>query len=414
MTLATSRDVDRGVFGGVCAGFAADRQLSLRVVRALTVALSIVTGGLGALAYVALWLLLPSRADRATESPIATAATEALAHAVVAPSTPSAIASATPAQLYGPVADDLPLIDERLLSLANVEMPWLREMMQAMLKGGGKKMRPAMALLAGRYGTYNLEVLVPLATSVELLHTATLVHDDVIDEAAERRGNPTAAALFGNSASVMLGDYMFAHAAELIASTDNTRVVRHFARTLGRMAAGELQQDITAFEYSEDVERYMDRIGGKTASLFATAAEGGAIVTGASEEHIEALRHYGESLGMAFQIIDDLLDFTGNAEEMGKPIGSDLREGTITLPAIFYMQKHPGDNAVKRAFDDVDREQNFAQAIEEIRSSGALDEAAQAARRFGDRARAALSALPAGEEREKLDGLIDYVMERRS
>ncbi|MEE8421157.1 MAG: polyprenyl synthetase family protein [Dehalococcoidia bacterium] len=400
-----TRDIDRGVFGGVCAGVAARYEYNVRGVRLLTVGLAIVTAGLGGLAYVALWLFLPS-----TTTKTASTATAVAAPAARAASSPASSAEA----LYGPVAGDLPRIDQALRSLADVEQPWLREMMQSMLTGSGKKMRPAMTLLAGRYGDYNLDRLVPLAASVELLHTATLVHDDVIDEAAERRGRPTAASLFGNAASVMLGDYMFAHAANFIAQTDNTRVVRNFAATLGRMASGELEQDISAFEYSEDVQRYMDRIGGKTASLFATASEGGAIVAGASEPHVEALRHYGESLGMAFQIVDDILDFSGDPEEMGKPIGSDLREGTLTLPAIFYLQQHPGENPVKHAFDDVDREKNFALAIDEIRGSTALDEAAEAARRFGARAREALAALPAGEEREKLDGLIDYVLERRS
>jgi geranylgeranyl pyrophosphate synthase len=404
-------------------------QYNVRGVRALTVALAIVTAGLGGLAYIALWLFLPSAAAKTATETSSTAAREAIRQATPevtpaahAPSPGASAAStavpgaATPgtAELYGSIAEDLPRIDEALLSLANVGQPWLREMMQSMLTGSGKKMRPAMALLAGRYGDYNLDRLVPLAASVELLHTATLVHDDVIDEAAERRGQPTAASLFGNSASVMLGDYMFAHAANFIAQTDSTRVVRNFAATLGRMASGELEQDITAFEYSEDVQRYMDRTGGKTASLFATASEGGAIVSGAPEAHVDALRHYGESLGMAFQIVDDILDFTGDPEEMGKPIGSDLREGTLTLPAIFYMQQHPDDNPVKHAFDDVDREENFALAIDEIRGSTALAEAAEAAARFGSCARETLSALPAGEERETLDRLVDYVLERRS
>jgi geranylgeranyl pyrophosphate synthase/phage shock protein PspC (stress-responsive transcriptional regulator) len=406
MTMATSRDVDHRVFGGVCAGLAARYERDVKGVRLATVLLAVVTAGLGGVAYLALWRIMPT-------------ATKTRSYARPSPATSgtSGTSTATPGSpeaLYGPIAGDLPAVDDLILSLADVDMPWLREMMESMLSGSGKKMRPAIALLAGRYGNYNLEVLVPLAASIEILHTATLVHDDVIDEAAERRGKPTAAALFGNSASVMLGDYMFAHAAEFIARTDNTRVVRHFARTLGRMASGELEQDISAFQYSGDVQKYLDRIGGKTASLFATAAEGGGIVTGAPEPQVEALRHYGESLGMAFQIVDDILDFTGDPGVMGKPAGSDLREGTLTLPTLFYMQQQPDDNLVKRAFDDIDREENITLAIEEIRGSTALDEAVQAARRFGDRAHEALSALPASEQGDRLDGLIDYVLERDS
>jgi geranylgeranyl pyrophosphate synthase/phage shock protein PspC (stress-responsive transcriptional regulator) len=405
MTMATNRDIEHRVLGGVCAGLAARYERDVKGVRLITVLLAVVTAGLGGVAYLALWRILPTLP--ATHANSDTAASIDARDAVAAePGTPEA--------LYGSIAGDLPQVEALILSLADVEMPWLREMMEAMLSGSGKKMRPAIALLAGRYGSYNLDLLVPLAASIEILHTATLVHDDVIDEAAERRGKPTAAALFGNSASVMLGDYMFAHAAEFIARTDNTRVVRHFARTLGRMASGELEQDISAFQYSGDVQKYLDRIGGKTASLFATAAEGGGIVSGAPEPQVEALRHYGESLGMAFQIVDDILDFTGDPEVMGKPAGSDLREGTLTLPALFYMQQQPDDNPVKLAFDDIDRDANITRAIEEIRGSGALDEAAEAARRFGDRAREALSALPAGEERDRLHGLIEYVLQRDS
>jgi geranylgeranyl pyrophosphate synthase len=175
------------------------------------------------------------------------------------------------AALYGPVGADLPRVDEMLTSLQHVEFPWLRKMLEATLTGGGKRLRPAIALLAGRLGNYDLEKLVPLAASVELLHTATLIHDDVIDAAQERRGKPTAAALFNNASSVMLGDYMFAHAAEFVARTGNIRVNRNFADTLRDMANGELTQDMSAFEYSADVQRYLDRIYGKTASLFATA-----------------------------------------------------------------------------------------------------------------------------------------------
>ena len=403
MTASTRRDLDHRMFGGVCAGVASRYEYDVTRVRVFTVAVALITAGVGGLFYVVLWLLLPAAA---------TPASPAIATVVAA--APSAPAEAQLQQLYGSVASDLPRVDEALLSVADVEMPWLREMLRPMLTGSGKKLRPAIALLSGRFGGYDLERLVPLAASVELLHTATLVHDDVIDDATERRGKPTAAALFGNPASVMLGDYMFAHAADFIARTGNIRVIRNFADTLRVMATGELQQDVSAFEYSEDVQRYLDRIGGKTASLFATAAEGGAIVSGAAEPQVTALRHYGESLGMAFQVVDDILDFTGDPEEMGKPVGSDLREGTLTLPAIFYMQGQPHDNPVRLAFDDVERDENMARAIEEIRNSDALDQARETARRFGARAREALAELPEGEARSTLDGLIDYVLERRS
>ncbi len=318
-------------------------------------------------------------------------------------------------QLYGPVAEDLPRVRETVQSIAQqADFPFLQQMLERALAGSGKMMRPAIALLAGRLGTYDLDRLVPLAASVELLHTATLVHDDVIDGADARRGEPTPNALFGNAASVMLGDYMFAHAADFIAQTDNTQVVRVFARTLMTMAKGELTQDITVFEYSEDVTRYLDRIIGKTASLFATAAEGGAMVCGASPAEVEAMRVYGLRLGIAFQIVDDILDFTGDPAVMGKPAGSDLQGGTLTLPAILYMQQRPDDNPIRKAFEGIRQRANFDRAIREILDSDVIEESMRTARQFGTEAREALLALPAGDTRDTLDGLVDYVMERRS
>ncbi len=382
--------------GGVCGRFAERHDVNPRLVRAAALTLAVASAGIVAVVYLALWLMTPG---------------------VVAHAASEAVASSPPARtrsIYGPVAGDLPLVDEMLRSIAQVEHPWLRKMLEHSVTGGGKRMRPAIALLAGRLGDYDLAKLVPLASSVELLHTATLVHDDVIDAAPERRGQPTAAAIFNNASSVMLGDYMFAHAAEFVARTGDIRVIRNFAATLGVMAQGELKQDLAAYEYSEDVQRYLDRIYGKTASLFATAAENGAIVSGAPEAYVEPMRRYGEALGMAFQVVDDVLDFTGTAAEMGKPVGSDLLAGTLTLPTILYMQRAPEDNPVQRAFEGTRRRANLQRAIDEIRASDVLDEAMATARHFAGLATAALEEIPAGEPRASLASLVEYVLERRT
>jgi geranylgeranyl pyrophosphate synthase/phage shock protein PspC (stress-responsive transcriptional regulator) len=447
MTMATSRDLEHAVVGGVCAGIASRYSYPVNGVRVATVALSVVTAGIGGLAYLALWRRLPpadeellsSGADAPAANGSANGASSVSSSETVIASVEPAVpvvsetvpASASPEvpavtstatvspsieALYGPVAADLPLVRETIGSVASgVGFDFLAKMLEQQLAGTGKMMRPALALLAGRLGSYDLEKVVPLAASVELLHTATLVHDDVIDEADERRGNDTANSLFGNSASVMLGDYMFANAAELITRTDNIQVVKNFAATLMMMVRGELNQDVTVFEYSEDVQRYLDRITGKTASLFATCAEGGALVCGATDEQVEAMRTYGLRLGIAFQIVDDILDFTGDPEVMGKPaVGSDLRGGTLTLPAILYMQQEPDDNPIKRAFDGQRRRANLDRAIAEILDGDFIDESMTTARRFGADAREALQALPPGETRDTLDALVDYVLERSS
>lgn len=319
------------------------------------------------------------------------------------------------ASLYGPVQQDLPLVDATLDALKETDFPVLGEMLAHVLAGEGKRMRPALVLLAGHCQSYNLEDLVPLAASVELLHTATLVHDDVIDVAATRRGRATANSVYDNAASVMLGDYMFAHAADLVARTGNVRVIRLFARTLMRMATGELDQDVSAFDASKSVRDYLRRIGGKTASLIATACEGGAIISGAPEDWITALRDYGQNLGMAFQIIDDLLDFTGDEARMGKPVGSDLLQGTLTLPSLLLIESSRRDNPIRRLFQaQRGRELKLNMAVRAVVESGAIERSRLVAQEYADHAQAALSVLPDNETTRSLTAIIDYVLERDS
>jgi geranylgeranyl pyrophosphate synthase len=182
------------------------------------------------------------------------------------------------------------------------------------------------------------------------------------------------------------------------------------------MASGELRQDMSAYSYGQDTMQYFQRIAGKTASLFATSAEGGALVAGAPKEWTDALRDYGENLGMAFQIVDDILDFTGDEEELGKPTGSDLMEGTLTLPALLLMERNPDDNPVKRLFAERDggRNEHLATAIAMIRDSDILEESVTVARDFRDRAVASLQTLPDNADRAALTDIGDFVLGRRS
>jgi heptaprenyl diphosphate synthase/octaprenyl-diphosphate synthase len=316
--------------------------------------------------------------------------------------------------LYGPVQDDIALVEQMLDSLKPNDFPFLARALDHVLSAGGKRVRPALALLAGRFERYELDQLVPLAASIELLHSATLVHDDVIDAAPTRRGRETANSLFDNAATVMVGDYMFAHAAELVARTGNIDVIRLFAYTLMRMATGELHQDVSAYAYSQSMREYFNRIAGKTASLFATAAQGGAMIGGCRPEWVEALRVYGENLGMAFQIVDDILDFTGDEAELGKPAGSDLASGTLTLPSLLLIERYPDNNPVERYFAGRQKAQNLSRALQMIRESDILDKSYAVAYDFRDRALAALEALPAREERDVLQDLAHYVTTRRS
>ncbi len=320
------------------------------------------------------------------------------------------------ASIYGPVQEDLRLVEETLDRVKYVEnFPALSKMLGHVLGAEGKRLRPAIALLSGKFGTYRTELHVPLAASIELLHTATLVHDDVIDASPSRRGRPTANELFNNSASVMLGDYMFAHSADLIARTDDTKVVRLFARTIMAIAGGELHQDMSAYDYGQDTMQYFGRIEGKTASLFATSAEGGAMVGRCTSDEREALRVYGLNVGMAFQIVDDILDFAGDEEQMGKPIGSDLLQGTLTLPSLILMERNPKDNPIKKAFRSKKPKSEYvAQAVYMVLNSDILNESYAVARDFRDRALASLRTLPDRPARASLEDIAEYVLERRA
>lgn len=318
--------------------------------------------------------------------------------------------------VYGPAQEHLGLVEEELARVREVELPALRMMLDHALAPGGKRMRPALTLLSGQFGEYRLQPLVYLGAAIELLHTATLVHDDVIDAAQTRRGRATANSVFDNSLTVLLGDFMFANAAELVTRTGDLAVVRLFALCLMKMASGELDQDASAFDAGKDIQHYLGRISGKTASLFVTGTRGGAMLSGARDEYVEALGVYGQNLGMAFQIKDDILDFIGSEEELGKPVGSDLRDGTLTLPALLLLERYPKDNPIKKLFRSRGRRQEdyLRQAIDMIHETEVLDDSLAMARAYTERALDALGALPPGEARAALEEVVSFVVSRRS
>jgi octaprenyl-diphosphate synthase len=319
------------------------------------------------------------------------------------------------ASIYEPVREDLEQVERTLDTIRQAEQfSELREMLEHVLAGGGKRLRPLVALLSGKFGDYRPEPLICLAAAVELLHTASLVHDDVIDRSSTRRGRPTANALFDNKAAVTLGDFMFAHAADLVARTDNSEVVRLFSRAIMAMVSGELIQDFSAYDYGQDIVSYFERIAGKTASLFAASCEGGAMLSGAPREWVSALHDYGHNLGMAFQIVDDILDFSGDEEEMGKPIGSDLMQGTLTLPSLLLMERSPNANPIKKLFRNRRSTKYLAEAIFIVQNSDILEKSYAVARDFAHRARAALEPLPDTPARHALSDIADYVLERRA
>ena len=315
--------------------------------------------------------------------------------------------------IYRSIQDDLSQVKESLRSIIKVDFPWLSEQLDYVVGSGGKGIRPALTLLSGKFYQYNLKYLMPMAVSVELMHTATLIHDDAIDKSMARRGRATIFKLWGGEPAILLGDYLFAKAGEFVSDTQNPRVTKLFSQTLGTISSGELNQFFSAYNLQQTREQYFKKIFGKTASLFSLATESGAILSGAPEKSVKILRDYGHCLGIAFQVVDDILDFIGTEEELGKPVGSDLAQGTLTLPAMLLLERYPGDNPVKRLFANRNDQGNIKEAIELIRNSPIVDECYAVASEYCARACQNINQLPANSSREALLQLAEYVVARK-
>lgn len=316
------------------------------------------------------------------------------------------------ADIYAPVRDDLEKVRESLRSISRVDFPWLSEQLDYVVRGGGKGIRPALTLLAGKFYKYDLKYLLPMAASVELMHTATLVHDDAIDKSIVRRGQPTINKMWGDEDAILLGDYLFAKAGEFVSDTKSPRVIKLFSQTLAMISRGEINQLLDAFKIPQTREGYFQRISHKTAALFCLATESGAILSKAPEKSVDKLREYGHNLGIAFQIVDDILDFTGTEERLGKPVGSDLTQGTLTLPALLVLERLPGDNPVRRALENKGDRKYVEEAIRLIRNSPVVDECYKIAKDYCARASDNLKGLPENYAHRSLTDLTDYILKR--
>lgn len=312
------------------------------------------------------------------------------------------------------IREDLECVERKMREVSRIEYEQLRATLDYLLGSGGKRLRPALVLLSSKFYPADAEKVTSLAAAVETLHTATLIHDDLLDNAFLRRGNPTLNATWNSVATVLTGDYLFARAAAFAAETKSVRVVSIFAQTLMSICGGELKQIFGSDQGQTTREYYYQRIYSKTASLFAASAETGALLSEAPEPEVQALRDYGYNLGMAFQIVDDILDLAGDEDELGKPVGSDLRQGVITLPTIYFLQAHPEDEAVTRVLSGrYGGDDEVRTAVEMIKESGAIESSTAEAKRFAARSRDALSTLPHNEYRQAMLDLTGFVVERR-
>jgi octaprenyl-diphosphate synthase len=301
--------------------------------------------------------------------------------------------------------------------MASEHAPRIPEVTAHLVEAGGKRLRPMLTLAAARLCGYDGPYHVHLAATVEFIHTATLLHDDVVDESAQRRGRPTANLLWDNKSSVLVGDYLFARSFQLMTETNNMRVLAILANASATIAEGEVLQLTAAQNLATDEGIYLQVVRGKTAALFSAATQVGGVIAAAPDAQVQALFDYGDALGIAFQIVDDLLDYQGDPNATGKNIGDDFRERKLTLPVIKAIAK--GD-AAERAFwtrtiekgkqDDGDLEH----AVSLLNAHGTLDETKAEALAWAEQAKTALNTLPDHELTQMLRDLADYVVARIS
>jgi geranylgeranyl pyrophosphate synthase len=328
------------------------------------------------------------------------------------PSTEKAIVK----QILVPVADGMNLIDDTLRSIVTLDFPLIKHGMEAIIAAGGKRLRPAVLFLCARFHRYDLERLVPMAAAIELLHTASLVHDDTIDNALMRRGLPTLNSIIDEGTTVLVGDYLFAKSAVLSTMGGVLRATRIFAESLVTISEGEIEQKFSLHRMVSSQEQYLQRIYSKTAVLFSAAGEIGAVLSEAPEVEVQRLRQYGRQVGMAFQIVDDILDVHSTTEQIGKPAGGDLKQGTVTLPTMLYLEMADDDGReeVKRVIEGEDEgDRLLGSVLAKINASGAVERAGEVARRYVEEAKASLAGFPDVPARRSLLDLADFAIQRR-
>ena len=299
--------------------------------------------------------------------------------------------------------------------MASEHAPRIPEVTAHLVEAGGKRLRPMLTLAAARLCGYQGEDHVKLAATVEFIHTATLLHDDVVDESGQRRGRPTANLLWDNKSSVLVGDYLFARSFQLMVETGSLRVLDILANAAATIAEGEVLQMTAASDLRTDESIYLQVVRGKTAALFSAATEVGGVIAGVPEAQVKALFDYGDALGIAFQIADDLLDYQGDAKATGKNVGDDFRERKLTLPVIKAVAQATDEERafwVRTIEKGKQTEGDLGEALALMEKYGTLEATRADARAWAAKARAALEVLPNHEIRAMLSDLADYVVAR--
>jgi heptaprenyl diphosphate synthase len=323
--------------------------------------------------------------------------------------------TATLSRLFASIEPDLERVDRMFEERAFSGLDMLNAAAEHALSSPGKRLRTALTLLSGKLMDYRIEKLLPLSVAFEMVHLATLIHDDIIDNAATRRGIPTVNARYGDRVAILLGDYLFAKTAGLIADVEDFRIDHLFSEAVASVCEGTIIELLSVRKFDLSLEMYLERITRKTAVLMAACCKGGAIVGGGTEAQIALMEDYGRNLGIAFQIMDDVLDYTGTAASIGKPAGNDFRQGLITLPLIYAIERDGNGRAIwveEMLRSDQPTDEQVSEVVTWVRAGAALEQARELARHFGMRAHALLSEFPTSPEREVLEELVDFVIAR--
>ena len=317
--------------------------------------------------------------------------------------------------IHGLVLDDLKRVNQIIVDQMQSPVALIPQLAGHIVAAGGKRLRPVLTLAATKLCGYEGERHIALAACVEFIHTATLLHDDVVDESMLRRGRDSANALWGNQPSVLVGDFLFARAFELMVSDGSLRVLKILSKASSVIAEGEVLQLITTNDTATSEEAYLEVIRAKTATLFAAAAQIGAVVAERPKVEEEALESYGMNLGIAFQLIDDVLDYSAEQAKLGKTVGDDFREGKISLPVVLAWRRGSPDDRDfwRRTLEHLEQQDgDLDRAIELMEKRGALRDTVERARHYGAIARDALGIFPSGPLKSAMEEAIDFAIER--
>jgi all-trans-nonaprenyl-diphosphate synthase len=315
--------------------------------------------------------------------------------------------------LFSPVEADLALLTDNLKNLVGARHKILYAAAEHLFGAGGKRIRPAIVLLLARATQLDGDITPRhrrLAEITEMIHTASLVHDDVVDESATRRGVPTVHSLFDNRVAVLAGDFLFAQSSWYLANLDNLEVVKLLSRVIMDLAEGEIRQGLKHFDTTLSIEDYLEKSYYKTATLIANSAKAVGVLSEVPAPMAENLYQFGRSLGLAYQVVDDILDFTSSAEVLGKPSGSDLLSGNLTAPVLYALEEVPYlKTLIDREFAEPE---DFEQAIELVHASKGISRSRELANHHVSHALACLAHLPASESRQALEDISEYVLRR--